>query len=175
MKRLALGLVLVCGWSCGPKQAGTDAPDMSSAASLEVSSSAFKNGETIPEKFGGYGQATPVELHWGKVPTGTKSIAVMVEDPDAPGLSPFVHWLVTNLPATATSTAEKGDVQPNSAGEAGFYPPKPPAGSVHQYHFEVFALDVPQVKAHDRDGFLNEIKGHVLAKGELVGLYAKPG
>lgn len=174
MKQLS-GIVVLCCLlaGCGPNQAASDAPELQAGAKLTVESLAFKDGETIPEAYSGYGQAKPIALTWNTPPSGTKSLAILVEDPDAPGSSPFVHWLVTNIPASARKSGE-GDEQPNSAGDKGYFPPKPPPGSAHHYHFEVFALDLPALSAKDRDALLKEIKGHIVAKGEIVGLYKKP-
>jgi Raf kinase inhibitor-like YbhB/YbcL family protein len=149
-------------------------------ATLTVDSPDIKDGQPIPDRFSDYaGGATPT-LHWSAPPAGTKSIAVLVEDPDAPSPEPYVHWLVYDLPATATqvgatlpSDARTGT---NSAGQAAYMGPRPPQGDPpHHYHFQVFALDtVPALTAGvDRNAFVGTATGHVLAKGELVVTYQK--
>ena len=127
-------------------------------------------------------------LSWSAVPE-VASFAVVVEDPDAPGDEPFLHWMIWDIPGTATGlppVVEKtnrpatpaGAIQGlNGAGKRGWYGPKPPAGhGVHRYHFEVFALSTklgfePGV---DFKELVSALKGVTLASGELVGLYETP-
>jgi Raf kinase inhibitor-like YbhB/YbcL family protein len=110
-----------------------------------------------------------------------KSYALIVEDPDAPMARPFVHWLAWNIPGSTTELPE-GSPQvavegENGSGSMGYFGPRPPAGDAdHHYHFQVFALDTtlnlaPGAK---RDDVVEAMKGHVLAKGELVATYGQP-
>jgi Raf kinase inhibitor-like YbhB/YbcL family protein len=153
---------------------------LDAGAALSVTSPDIRGGESIPDRFSDYeGGAIPT-LRWSAAPAGTKSFAVVVEDPDAPSGEPFVHWLVYALPATATQVgaalpliARQGT---NSADGAAYMGPRPPAGDPpHHYHFEVFALDtVPALPAGaDRAAFVNAARSHVLAKGELVATFQK--
>ncbi len=167
--RFALVSLLLVVGGCGPKEPAMEKAGV--AASLKVTSTAFESSQAIPRQFGGSETAEPITITWEVPPASAKSVAVLVEDPDAPGLGPFVHWLVTNIPTSSTKLPGAGDVQPNSAGKRGYYPPNPPGGGPHHYHFQVFALDLPTVAAKDRDALLKEIKGHVVASGELVGTY----
>jgi Raf kinase inhibitor-like YbhB/YbcL family protein len=114
--------------------------------------------------------------------SGAKSYAVVVEDPDAPGQQPYVHWVVWGIPLTATAlddqsqggTLPAGAQQGTTASGARAYDPlKPPRGDKpHRYYVEVFALDVtPQLAANDLAGLEQAMAGHVLASGETMGAY----
>jgi Raf kinase inhibitor-like YbhB/YbcL family protein len=143
--------------------------------SIEVTSTAFTNNNPIPAEYTCDGAETPPPLAWSKVPAATKSIAILAEDPDAPK-GTFTHWLVTGIPATATSLGERlpegAMAQKNDKGAAGYAGPCPPSGR-HHYAFHVYALDIPAPRAATRTAFLKTINGHVLATGELVGTYEK--
>ncbi len=126
-------------------------------------------------------------LTWPSVP-GAASYAVILEDPDAPGARPFVHWLIWNIPAAATGLPEGlpatgtpgrpvGAVQGvNDAGGVGYFGPKPPSG-VHHYTLTLLALDrsVSLPPGANRGALSAAINGHVLAIGTLRGQYAAPG
>jgi Raf kinase inhibitor-like YbhB/YbcL family protein len=126
------------------------------------------------------GAGDPPELVWESLPAGTKSIAVVVEDPDAPRPEPFVHWIVYGIPPSAVSldattllAARQGK---NSALRRGYAPPSPPPGhGVHHYHFQVIALDFPIAYADDvgKRELLATMLGHVLGWGEIVGTYER--
>lgn len=148
---------------------------------LSVSSSAFRNNDMIPIEHTCDGKSTAPPLSWSDVPPGTKSVAVVVKDPDAPG-GTYEHLAAFNLPPTRRSlpTDALQSIGPgsalktarNSAGQTGFAPICPPSG-VHHYHFIVMALDnmldlPPGASAADVE---KAATGHVLARGELVGTY----
>lgn len=139
--------------------------------------------KTIPLKHSAYADDASPEIRWTAVPNA-KSYAIVLEDPDSKPISPFVHWLVWNIPATVTSLPEglqaqarvtdpEGVLQGQTTrGSVGYFGPRPPVGDPpHHYHFEVFALDTAlNVPAGaERDRVLNAIRGHALASGELVG------
>ena len=142
---------------------------------LTVSSSAFTANQPIPAEYTCDGTGNPPPLSWSNVPSAAKSVAVLVEDPDAPS-GTFTHWLVTDISPTTTSLDKTlpGGAMAASKGKGanGYTPPCPPSGR-HRYNFQVFALDLPKVKAHTRAAFLSEINGHIVAKGELTGTYEK--
>jgi Raf kinase inhibitor-like YbhB/YbcL family protein len=158
------------------------------SATLSVTSAAFAPGASIPMPYSAYGENFSPALAWSGAPSGTKSFVLMMEDPDAKTPKPFVHWLLFNLPPQTTSLPEAMPsplrlTQPegaqhglNSRGHAGYFGPRPSAGDPpHHYHFQVFALDtmlaVPP--GADRDAVLAAMKGHVIARGEHVGLYQR--
>jgi Raf kinase inhibitor-like YbhB/YbcL family protein len=151
-------------------------------ANISVSSSAFKNQGAIPSEYTCEGKSTAPPISWGDVPAGTKSVAIVVKDPDAPGGN-FEHLAAFNMPPTRRSltTDALQSIGPgaalktakNSAGQSGFAPICPPNG-VHHYHFVVMALDntldLPSgASAADVE---KAAMGHVLARGELIGTYS---
>jgi len=146
-------------------------------ASLTVKSSAFANNGAIPTEYTCDGSETSPPLSWSKVPDGTKSIAILVDDPDAP-MGTFTHWLVTGLPTSTTSLGKGAPIpadamaQKNDKGKNAYTGPCPPSGR-HRYRFHVYALDIAKPKSMTRTAFLAEINGHTLATGELVGTYQR--
>jgi len=156
-------------------------------SAIVVSSSAFAANGTIDSRFTPHGANRSPPLSWTPV-TRAASYALIVEDPDAPAAMPWVHWLIWNLPAGATALPEGVAPGANPAlpagatqgrGDAdvmGYIGPRPPSGA-HHYHFEVFALDrrLDTPPGATRDTLVAAMRGHVLASGELVGLYAAPG
>jgi len=150
---------------------------------LRVSSSAFANDGNIPTEYTCQGKSVPPPLTWSQPPAGTKSIAVLVEDPDAPGGS-FQHLAAFNMPPERRSLPSEAvkSVAPgsalstgrNSSGTVGFAPICPPSGR-HHYRFEVLALDttLDLPAAADANAIRAATRGHVLARGELVGVYGK--
>ena len=157
------------------------------SASIPVTSPDFQNGGRIPEKNSDYGDKLSLALTFA-APPAARSLVLMMEDPDAQAPRPFTHWLIalpagaTVLPAAISTTPRPAEIPgavqgSNSTGTLGYYGPHPPVGDPpHHYHFQVFALD----KAWDlppgftRLAALRAMRGHVLAKGEIVGLYDKP-
>jgi Raf kinase inhibitor-like YbhB/YbcL family protein len=145
---------------------------------MKLSSSGFQDGGTIPQKFSKNGQNVSPELRIAGTPADARSLAIVVDDPDAPvGL--FTHWLVWNIDPKTTAVAEgavpKGALQgKNDFGDLGYGGPQPPSGT-HRYFFKIFALDKmlelkPGAKRKEFDA---AIKGHVMAQGQLMGKYSK--
>ena len=153
---------------------------------LEITSLAFKNNGNIPEIHSGYDQDSSFDLHWSNGPKNTKSYVLIMEDPDSKKPpTPVVHWTVWNIPIEITSLPEGLQKQhrllmpegirqgPTSTGKIGYMGPKPPKGDKeHHYHIQVFAIDsvLTLPAGADRDQLLNAMNGHVIAKGELLGL-----
>jgi Raf kinase inhibitor-like YbhB/YbcL family protein len=143
--------------------------------SLTVTSPDFENEGEIPERFTCDGEGTNPTLNIAGIPEGTKSLVIIMEDPDVP-LTTFNHWLVWNIPPQETiQEGTKPGVQGNnSLGKNSYMAPCPPAGT-HRYFFKVFALN----SLLDLDDDSNKrkledaMKDHVLAKGELIGVYNK--
>jgi Raf kinase inhibitor-like YbhB/YbcL family protein len=156
-----------------------DRPETRTAGKLTVTSSAFKPGQPIPQKYSGYGDSVSPQLSWSAAPKA-KSYAVLTDDPDGPGPEPVSHWVDWNIPPGVTSLGEgvKAGVQgTNSHKTLGYTGPHPPLKDpAHHYHFQVLALDamlnVPG--GADRDTVLAAAKGHVIAKGEVVGTFKAP-
>lgn len=146
-------------------------------ATLEVKSPAFANNGAIPTEFTCDGADVSPPLSWSNVPAGTKTVAILVEDPDAP-MGTFTHWLMTGISPTttslpkATSLPEGAVAAKNGKGAFGYAGPCPPSGR-HRYLFRVFALDMTPEATPTRADFLKAINGHVLATGLLVGTYQR--
>jgi len=153
--RLALAIVaLLCLAlpGCGGATEGkttmtttTPSPSPDAPAKFTVTSPAFADNTPIPVEYSCHGRNVPPPLRWQNVPAGTESLALVVDDPDAPaGL--YVHWLVTGILPAATEIGEGplpagASVGLNSAGKAAYFGPCPPAGSgVHHYRFQLYAL-----------------------------------
>ena len=145
---------------------------------LDVTSPAFQPDEPMPSKYtcDGYGVSPP--LAWSDVPEKTRSVAILVDDPDS-AAGPFLHWLVTDLPPSVQHLEEGGALPHETqqaetdAGTASYYGPCPSAGR-HHYRFHVYALDtVLGRRPESRDDFLKAIAGHVIDEGELVGSYER--
>ena len=145
---------------------------------MRITSQAFTDGGKIPDKYTMYGQNRIPPMHLEEVPEKARSLALIVDDPDAPvGL--FTHWLVWNLDPKTTEIAE-GSVPSGGVQGTNDFPgqrydgPQPPSGT-HRYYFKVFALDTtldlkPGAKRREVDAAL---KGHVIAQGQLMGKYSK--
>ena len=157
-------------------------------AALEVTSPAFESEAPIPDVYAAEGQNISPPIEWAEGPEGTRSYALIMEDPDVAEDPPFVHWIMYNIPAAVTSLAEavpgaprlqkpEGALQgANSRGSVGYFGPRPPEGDpAHAYHVQVFALDTVLDVPHgaSRADFLAAIEGHVLASGEVVGTYER--
>jgi Raf kinase inhibitor-like YbhB/YbcL family protein len=143
---------------------------------MTITSPAFSAGGEIPAKFTCNGQSTSPELRITGTPPGAKSLVLIADDPDAPG-GVFTHWLVWNINPQTTRWAENsvpaGALQGmNDFSKKGYGPPCPPSGT-HRYIFKIFALDRPlELKAGARRADVEDaIRGHILAQGELIGLY----
>lgn len=155
---------------------------------MELKSSAFENGAVIPERHACRGTDISPSLSWSGAPKGTKSFALIMDDPDAPP-GVWVHWVVYAIPPTATRLPEEvphiavlpdGTKQGVSGGvsrfsELGYGGPCPPPGPAHRYVFKIYALDVKLGLPPKATKFQVEeaMKGHILARGELVGLYQR--
>lgn len=150
--------------------------------SLNVSSPAIGNNGTIPIEFAAEGQNVAPPLQWSELPPETRSVAIVVEDPDAPNRN-FVHWIVAGIPPSVTALPagarlpESAFEGTNDRGSIGWFGPHPPnPGERHRYFFKVFALDVrPDKPGIDKYDLYAAMKGHVLARGELIATYERKG
>ncbi len=140
---------------------------------LTVTSSAFEPNRLIPRKYTCDGENVSPPLNIEGVPKEAKTLALIVEDPDAPrGL--WVHWVVWNITPTAAikENSIPGTEGLTTAGTHGYSGPCPPSGT-HRYFFKVYALDskLELKSSSQKEDVEAAMEGHVLAKGELVGLY----
>ncbi len=145
---------------------------------MTITSPAFAANQEIPRKYGCSGTNTSPPLSFAGVPAPAKTLALIVEDPDAPG-GLFTHWVVWNIPPTATTVAEGqppagGTEGKSSYGTSGWGPPCPPNGE-HRYVFNFFALDaaLSLPPSAGREELLNAMKGHALAQAQLTGRYRR--
>ncbi|MDR9435607.1 MAG: YbhB/YbcL family Raf kinase inhibitor-like protein [Thiohalophilus sp.] len=155
--------------------------------SLKLSSTAFSDQQTIPRKYTCEGEDISPPLTWSDMPPGTRSLVLIVDDPDAPDPQApkmvYVHWVLYNLPPESTGLAEnlreaglpEGALEGlNDWKRPGYGGPCPPIGR-HRYFHKLYALDTVLSDLHNptKDRLLAAMKDHVLAHAELVGTYQK--
>jgi Raf kinase inhibitor-like YbhB/YbcL family protein len=153
------------------------------AMEIQVTSAAFKEGESIPEVYTCDGQNIPPPLAWSGIPKEAKALALICDDPDAP-IGVYVHWVLYNLPATVKelpagvpkeAKPSPGGVQgANGSRQTGYTGPCPPSGT-HRYYFKLYALGSelalkPGASAQDLQ---KAMEGHILAQGQLMGRYKR--
>jgi len=145
---------------------------------LSLSSHAFAHGEPIPERHSGDGEDVSPPLSWSEVPEGAETLALIVDDPDAPS-GTFVHWLAWGIDP-GQGRLEEGEAAPAEGaggfGDTGYRGPAPPPGhGPHRYFFRLYALDfVPDLEpGASRERLQAAIDGHVLESTELVGTYER--
>jgi Raf kinase inhibitor-like YbhB/YbcL family protein len=153
------------------------------AMPLELTSSAFIQGESIPVRYSCDGEDLSPPLQWGDPPKGTQSFALIMDDPDAP-VGTWVHWVIYNLPAQIraveegiTADAELADGSrhgTNSWGRLGYGGPCPPSGS-HRYFFKLYAVGVllDLEAGATKDELLTAMEGLILEQAELMGVYSR--
>lgn len=177
MRRLlALGLVAVAACSSGGEPRG---PERDLPETLAVSSPAFPPDGAIPARFTCSGEEVSPPLRWSRVPRGAAELALVVDDPDAPG-GTYVHWVVAHLDPGEDGLAEgavpAGATQlRNSAGGATWAGPCPPAGPAHHYRFTVYALPRRVEVAADTGpaAAVAAIEEAATARGRLVGTFSR--
>lgn len=185
---MKIRLILACLLAVACAQEGAakgtlaaDRPETQASATFTLTSRDFKPEGEIPKRFTDYDIGMSPSLVWKGLPEGTKSLAVIMEDPDASSSEPYVHWLAWNIDPAA-GAIERGSVTlgarlgRNGRGHLAYFGPRPPGKSPHRYHFQMFALDTQlSLKAGaSREQLLQAMRGRVLAKATLVGTFAKP-
>lgn len=154
---------------------------------LTLSSPAFSDEQSIPLRYTCEGPDISPELNWSGTPTGTRSLVLIVDDPDAPDprapKMTWVHWLLYNIPSDSHALHENIDTAhlPNGTQEGinnwnrtGYGGPCPPVGR-HRYFFKLYALDtrLPDLGSPNKDRLLSAMHGHILAESRLMGTYQK--
>lgn len=164
---------------------GADAPQ-----TVEVTSSAFRHGESIPHVFSNYGDNQSVDLSWNNLPAGTVELALICDDPVVGMSQPFVHWVVYNIPATAPGLPRgmSSAVSPSipgldgltnglsGVGRPGYFGPRPPFDNLaHEYHFRIYALnaDLNLPEGLSKGELMEAMEGHILATGVLLGYFQR--
>jgi hypothetical protein len=184
MKKAVILMTVVMLLICSCKsRAANEQKEGGPKMEIKVTSSAFKNDGMIPSKYTCDGDDVSPPLQWETVPQGTKSIALICDDPDAP-MGTFVHWVLFNLPADVKELAENVPADktlPSGAGQGitdfgrvGYGGPCPPSGT-HRYFFKIYALDTKLDLAAGarKSQLLKAMEGHILAQGQLVGKYKR--
>lgn len=150
---------------------------------FKIISSAFKEGELIPSKYTCDGENISPQLSWINAPAGTKSFALINDDPDAP-IGDWVHWILYNIPVESKELVENSSKKKllpvntiegnNDWGRIGYGGPCPPSGT-HRYFFKIYALDVvlPVKQGTTKKQLLDAMKGHILATAQLIGKYKR--
>ena len=177
-------LVLFSGCISDQPEQETQTEEETIMEQVPISSEAFKTGTSLPVEYTCDGEDRSPALSWNTVPTGTQSIALIVDDPDAPGKT-WVHWVIYNIPANSTGlpaavpkneTLDDGSLQgKNDFGGIGYNGPCPPPGNPHRYFFKVYALDTAlSLKSGATKSQLEAaMSGHILAQGSMIGKYAR--
>ncbi len=173
----AAGNAPACGGASSGEQGGK-------AMAFELKSAAFTTGSNIPKKFTCDGPDVSPALSWSEPLAGTESLALIMDDPDAP-VGIWVHWVLYDLPASTRELAEgvpkEGQLKSgarqgrNDFRRIGYGGPCPPAGKPHRYFFKLYALDA---KVNLKPGATKQeleraLEGHILAQAELMGRYGR--
>lgn len=154
-------------------------------SNMQLTCPAFADGGPIPAKFTGESDDVSPEFAWSDVPDGTRSLALICHDPDAPLIKPgtygFVHWVLYNIPADATGLVEASPdftAGVNDFGNVGYGGPMPPEGhGTHRYFFWLFALsnDSTIEPGLTMWQLLERIEADVIGMNRLMGTYSRPG
>ena len=151
---------------------------------LELTSSVFQAGQPIPQQYTGDGKDVSPALKWTDPPAGTKSFALICDDPDAPRKT-WVHWVLFNVPAESRELNEGVPAQEtlpggarqgkNDFGKLGYGGPAPPRGKPHRYFFRLYALDtmLDLSTGASKADLIKAMEGHVLSEAALMGTYAR--
>jgi Raf kinase inhibitor-like YbhB/YbcL family protein len=151
--------------------------------SIKVTSTAFADGEMIPKQYTCDGANLSPPLSWSGVPASAKALALICDDPDAPGKT-WVHWVVYDLPASLTSLTENVATVTELTGggkqgttdfkKIGYGGPCPPSGT-HRYYFKLYALDTDTAlkPGATKDQLLKAMEAHIVAQGQLMGRYKR--
>jgi len=173
-------LILLC--SCNSESPKAEPTSSLSPKAIEIKSSSFQQGQALPIDLSCSGNDLSPSLSWSKPPLETHTLALIMDDPDAPG-GIWQHWLVYNIPGNSLSldegqagigTLENSALQgENDFQQLGYRGPCPPKGQNHRYFFRLYALDTRlDLKAGAKREDLDQaMRGHILATGELMGTF----
>jgi Raf kinase inhibitor-like YbhB/YbcL family protein len=176
MKISVLGLMMAAFTFLGGASAVAEEGEL-----MKIYTPAFAEGQAIPARHSVEGQNLSPALEWSGIPEGAESLALIVDDPDAP-MGTFVHWVVYNLPTDVEGLPEGGTLPGdasegvNDFGDSGYGGPMPPKGhGIHHYHFKLYALDteVPLKAGASKADLMKAMEGHILAQAELMGIYER--
>ena len=186
MLMMALFMTAVTG--CGQPPAAEDlsapAEEGGQTMDFRLSSPAFSDGQPIPVKFSCHGEDISPALDWSEPPMGAQTLALIMDDPDAP-VGTWIHWVLFSIPANLRGLPEGIAAEPtladgsrhgnNSWKRVGYGGPCPPSGT-HHYVFKLYALDtkLDLSPGSSKEDLLKVMEGHVLAQAQLVGTFSKP-
>ena len=151
---------------------------------LTLRSPAFEHGDKIPQQYTCDGENASPPIMWSEGPTGTRSFAIIMDDPDAPGKT-WVHWILYNIPSDEGSLSEHIPNKPslergmlqgkNDFEQYGYGGPCPPSGTTHSYYIKLYALDIePDLSpGATKELLLEKLDGHILDQSELTGKYLR--
>jgi len=182
-------MLVLAGLLTSPAQPAKLSSKEKKVMSLQITSSAFAEGQPIPQKYTCQGSDVSPQLKWSGAPANTKSFSLIADDPDAPDprapKMTWVHWVLYDLPASANELAEnvaKTPTLPNGAKQGitdfkriGYGGPCPPPGGAHRYFFKLYALDaaLDLKPGATKPELLKAMEGHVLAQAQLMGTYQR--
>jgi Raf kinase inhibitor-like YbhB/YbcL family protein len=172
---VSLGILLLLA---GCQGESTPAALGGNEMTISITSTAFKEGDKIPPLYTCDDQNVSPALAWTGVPDNTASLALIMDDPDAPA-GTWVHWVLFNLPASLTGLAQGkdggGTLGKNDFNKLGYGGPCPPRGSTHRYYIKVYALDQTlDLKSGATKAEVEKaVQGHILAQGQLMGRYGR--
>ncbi len=148
---------------------------MAITATLHITSPAFKESAPIPSRYTCDADDINPALHIESIPAESKTLALIMDDPDAPR-GTYVHWVVWNIRPAADipENSTPGEEGRNDFGRSGYGGPCPPSG-IHRYYFKIYALDTALTleRGTTKQQLLDTMEGHVLAQGQLMGTYAR--
>jgi Raf kinase inhibitor-like YbhB/YbcL family protein len=185
LKRIVIfsGLPILLFCSCKDRGQAGSAPAGGKKMEIKITSPAFEDNGLIPPRYTCDGADISPPLQWDALPEGTKSIAIICDDPDAP-MGTWVHWVLFNLPAETKELVENippDRTLPDGAsqgisdfGRIGYGGPAPPSGT-HRYFFKIYALDtqIDLTSGANKRQLLNAMQGHILGRGQLIGKYKR--
>jgi Raf kinase inhibitor-like YbhB/YbcL family protein len=184
MMQVNKGLVRLISMTCILLLVGCNAQDTAPASdggnemTIQITSTAFNEGGKIPRLYTCDDQNVSPPLTWSSVPTNTVSLALIMDDPDAPS-GTWVHWVLYNLPPDTTSLGQGknggGTEGKNDFNRIGYGGPCPPRGSNHRYYVKLYALDskLDLKPGASKAQLENAMKGLILAQGQLMGRYGR--
>lgn len=175
-----IGLILATASGCQTSEPSQsqELSEGETTMALEISSPAFKDGETIPVEYTCNGKNISPPLAWSGLPAGTQTLALIADDPDAP-MGTWVHWVLYNLPASTVElpagVQNPGIEGTNSNRKTGYAGPCPPPGKPHRYFFKLYALDtsLALVPGATKAELEEAIRGHILAEGQFMGIFSR--
>ncbi len=177
-------LALICMLASAGAVASNARQTEGGSESMQIQSSAFNEGDTIPRKHTCDGEDVSPQLTWSAAPEGTKSFVLICDDPDAP-VGTWVHWVLFGLSSDTTELPEgvpDGEEVLGGAkhgrtdfGNLGYGGPCPPPGPAHRYFFKLYAIDTepPLGAGATKADVMAAIEGHILAEGRLMGRYGR--